>query len=394
MLKPVVMSYLCVMFAVSTVWGQTQDTLSPASEALLLRALHEIEQQRLDSALRDIEVLVQQQPTFRLAQLIYGDLLLAQTRPLSRFGELTDEPAPRIADLRREARARWQHAVSRPPLHAIPRALIQLPPSQRHAVVVDLAKSRLYLFANRQGVPRLIRDHYVSIGKNGAPKVREGDRRTPVGVYVITGHLLPRDLPDLYGAGAFPINYPNEWDRRLGKTGYGIWLHGVPSNTYSRPPQASDGCVALSNPDLQALEPFLDVGQTPVVLAQGVEWVDPQMWRRQQEVFGQLLRRWRQDWESRDPIRYLRHYSKAFTAPGMDYAAWARHKRRVNARKRFVRVRLSDVSLQRYPGEADMVVATFWQDYRSDTFRDRMRKRQYWRREADGVWRIVYEGPA
>ena len=30
------------------------------------------------------------------------------------------------------------------------------------------------------------------------------------------------------GDGAFPLNYPNEWDRRLNKTGSGIWLHGTP----------------------------------------------------------------------------------------------------------------------------------------------------------------------
>src|SRR3546814_8483534 len=52
---------------------------------------------------------------------------------------------------------------------------------------------------------------------------------------------LTRKLPDFYGDGAYPLNYPNEWDKHEGRKGYGIWLHGTPSTTYSRPPRASDG---------------------------------------------------------------------------------------------------------------------------------------------------------
>ncbi len=373
---------------------QLPNGLPQRSEPLLIKALSEISAQRLDSALQDIGVLVRQNPKFRLAQLIYGDLLLAQAKPLQGFGSPADRATPQVAALRHEALARWQHHLQRPPADTAPRALVRLRPSQRHAVVVDLNKARLYLFANRQGIPHLLHDYYISTGKNGARKIRQGDQRTPVGVSFVTGRLSPQKLPDRYGAGAFPINYPNAWDRRLGNTGSGIWVHGVPSDIYSRPPLASDGCVALSNTDLLALEPFLDIGQTPVVIAEDIAWIDPQQWRQQQERFTELLENWRQDWQSLDTARYLRHYSKAFNAQGKNYQAWAQHKHRVNARKTSLKVGLSEVSVFHYPGESGMVVTTFQQEYRSNNFRDQVRKRQYWRQEADGVWRIVYEGPA
>jgi len=259
----------------------------------------------------------------------------------------------------------------------------------------ELAKLCVFtVSANRQGIPHLLHDYYISSGKNGARKDREGDQRTPVGVYFVTGRLSPQKLPDRYGAGAFPINYPNVWDRRSGKTGSGIWVHGVPSDTYSRPPLASDGCVALSNTDLLALEPFLDIGQTPVVIAEDVAWIDPQQWRQQQERFTELLENWRQDWQSLDTARYLRHYSKAFNAQGKNYQAWAQYKQRVNAHKASLQVALSEVSVFHYPGESGVVVTTFQQNYRSNNFRDQVKKRQYWRQEVDGIWRIVYEGPA
>ena len=87
---------------------------------------------------------------------------------------------------------------------------------------------------------------------------------------------MPREkLTDFYGRGAFPINYPNEWDKRNGRSGFGIWLHGTPSDTYSRPPRASDGCVVLANPDMDRVGATLQVGITPVIISNTVEWVAP-----------------------------------------------------------------------------------------------------------------------
>ena len=58
----------------------------------------------------------------------------------------------------------------------------------------------------------------------------------------------------------------------------------------------------------------------------------------------------------------------------------------------WVRITKSNVSLLAYPGEPDMVVVTFRQAYSSDRHEDVTTKRQYWRRQGDGAWRIVYEG--
>ncbi|MNC99904.1 hypothetical protein D3C83_183450 [compost metagenome] len=45
-----------------------------------------------------------------------------------------------------------------------------------------------------------------------------------------------------------------------------------------------------------------------------------------------------------------------------------------------------------YPGEEALLVVTFQQDYSSDRNHRRFVKRQYWKQEADGRWRILYEG--
>ena len=94
-----------------------------------------------------------------------------------------------------------------------------------------------------------------------------------------------------------------------------------------------------------------------------------------------------------DPDRYLSHYSTDFNGACKDYNGWVAHKRRLNARKKYIRVGLSDLYLTTYPGdEALMLQVRFKQDYKSDNFSSRSQKQQYWRLEEDGVWRIISEG--
>jgi len=361
-------------------------------EALLVKALDEIKRNRLDLALADLEHLVKINPNFKLAQLIYADLLLARSKPINDFGNLSYAPYENIVALRDEAKSRWRHYHSPIVAGQIPNSLIQLDDKQRFAIVVDLSMPRLYVFENRDGVPRLIKDFYVTIGKNGIGKYQEGDQRTPVGVYFVSDFIESKNLPDLYGEGAFPINYPNAWDRSNGHTGFGIWLHGTPSNTYSRPPRDSDGCVILSNQDFSALVPYMEIGRTPVILADTIKWISTGEWAQQQLKFEQFIEQWRHDWESRDTNLYLSHYSKGYSGLGNDYESWVNHKRRVNSAKEYIKVNISETSMFLYPNGVKILVVTFEQDYSSNTFKRRNRKRQYWQMETDGAWRIFYEG--
>jgi murein L,D-transpeptidase YafK len=362
-------------------------------ESLLVKSLLEISHNRLDTALNDIEALLRLKPNFKLAHLIKGDLLLARAQPISTIGNAPGAPQQGMDDLRDEARARLQHYMEQPPTGMIPKYLLQFQPEQKYAIVVDTSKSRLYLYENRQGEPRYVSDYYITSGRNGADKTREGDQKTPIGVYFVTADL-PRDkLTDFYGLGAFPLSYPNEWDRRLGRQGHGIWLHGTPSDTYSRPPRASNGCVVLSNPDIDSLGKLLQVGLTPVIISDKVEWVDPGTWRSERDTLARQFDRWRSDWESRNVDNYLGHYAKNFSSSGQNFAAWAGQKRQVNGAKSWIKVGLSRVSMFRYPGRDNMAVVTFDQDYRSNNLNNQMRKRQYWVLE-NKQWKIVYEGAA
>ncbi len=362
-------------------------------EAQLARVYAEIEKNRLDEALSLTEALLRQYPNFRLGHLIKGDLLLARTRPLAKMGNATNAPEDRLADLREEAVARIKAYRQRPTTNAVPRYLLQMPPDQKFAVVVDTQKARLYVYQNEPTGPRFVADYYISHGKLGADKTREGDKKTPVGVYHVTSSLPRQKLTDFYGTGAFPINYPNEWDKRQGRNGHGIWLHGTPSDTFSRPPKASDGCVVLANQDLDALAKNLQPGLTPVIISDQIEWLSLDDWRNERAALNKKIDDWRNDWESRDTDRFLRHYSKKFQSGKQGFAEFAQQKRQVNAGKEWIKVKTDNLSMFRNPGKDELVVVTFEQDYRSNNLSNQMKKRQYWIRE-DGTWKIVYEGAA
>ncbi|MEX2353869.1 MAG: L,D-transpeptidase family protein [Gammaproteobacteria bacterium] len=382
------------LFAADTVTHTAAlNRLDAGHEQILVRALESISRGEIEKAIESVSLIIDAYPNYRLAQLMYADLLMAKSYPIRDFGNFQSAPYEQIRSLLSEARTRWQYYQNPLPINKIPSSLVQLNESQQHAVVVDLRTSRLYVYKNRDGVPELIHDLYISIGKNGIGKDVEGDQKTPVGVYFVTGFIDPEKLPDLYGSGAFPIDYPNPWDRRNGRTGYGIWLHGTPSNTFSRPPLDSDGCVVLSNSELEMIAPYLRE-DTPFILTEDIEWLDQTEWQSRQSDYALLVDQWRNDWESRNPELYLDHYSPQYSGLGMDYEAWVEYKRRVNPSKDYIKVGISEKSIFQYPGEENMVIVTFRQEYRSDNLLRNTVKRQYWRMEQDGRWRIVYEGSA
>ena len=367
--------------------------LGQGPEALLGAILRDIAEDRIAAATEQLDRLLEANPNFRLAQLIKGDLLMARARPIAAMGSAPDAPAERVADLRDEAKVRLQRLQSPGPGDRVPRYLLKMAPEQKHAVVVDTARSTLYLFENGPDGPRYVSDYYITIGKNGTDKLREGDKKTPLGVYHVTGNLPRNKVGDFYGSGAYPISYPNEWDRRNGRDGHGIWLHGTPHDTYSRPPRASDGCVVLTNPDLMTIAANLQIGITPVIIAGDIDWVDRSELSDARADLESAVERWRRDWESLKTDNYIGHYAPSFSTGSQGLAEWAAQKRQVNTGKEWVKVKLDDLSMFLYPGQQPLAVVTFTQDYRSNNLSNVMKKRTYWMRDGDR-WKIVYEGAA
>ena len=374
------------------------------AEARLIEIYQLIGNAQHREALKQAESLVRDHPNFQLAHLVHGDLLSQHTRPVRRLGDVPDTQAmaasTQLAALREESRRRLLALTERPPEGAVPTQFLTLSPQSRHAIAIDASRSRLYLFENlnpargaaeADRAPRLklLGDFYISVGLSGIEKTAEGDKRTPLGVYYITSTLNPADLPDLYGVGALPINYPNALDVQRGKTGSGIWLHGTPTEQFVRAPQASDGCVVLSNPDLQRLLGTVQIRTTPVVIAPSLQWVQPETLASDRTQFEAVLEAWRQTRSAGHLAELKAFYSSRFMNQGRDLAQWwprVESELRANGSRE---LQMKDLSVLRWRDQEDTMVVTFGEVAAGQS--RGVTKRQYWVREQDR-WTIFFEG--
>lgn len=360
-------------------------------ELMLIDVYKDLAANRLREAQAKADALVHAFPNFRLGHLIRGDLLLMHTRPVTSFGAASNGPAEELKNLRDEAIVRLKSLRERPDANLVPRSILQLRADQKKALIVDAKRSRLYVYENHDGQLKLMTDYYISQGKSGVDKFKEGDKKTPLGVYYITSHLPGARLPEFYGPGALPINYPNEWDKINGRGGSGIWLHGTPKDTFSRPPLSSDGCVVLTNQDLNELVRSVEIGKTPVVISEQVEFVDQARLNADRKIAAGLIDAWLRDAGSADPARLLAHYSSRFrSALGEGRDVWLIKNRQTLSGMSNPASALRDVSFFYYPVQQDMIVATFTQDAVIGKNKQPIRKRQYWAKEGT-QWKIVSE---
>jgi murein L,D-transpeptidase YafK len=363
----------------------------PDPEILLIEVYKDLASDHLRVAQAKADELVEAYPNFRLAQLIRGDLLMMNTHVVSTFGDVPNAPEEKLKNLREEAVAHLNSLRERPDPKLVPRSVLQLREDQKHVLIVDAKRSRLYVYENLGGQLKFVTDYYVSQGKLGVNKLRAGDQKTPLGVYYITRRLAGARLPDFYGAGALPINYPNEWDKMNGRSGSGIWLHGTPSDSFSRPPLSSDGCVVLSNPDLHKLYGSVEIGKTPVVITDHVEFVSKAKWDTERNTAAKLLETWRRDVESMNPARLLSNYSRHFkSALGENLDTWFGKQQHFLPGVRSLALTVKDTTFFLYPGQEDMMVGTFTQEATIGKIKQVVRKRQYWTREGS-QWKIVSE---
>lgn len=375
-------------------------------EAELLKSILYFKSGKLELALEKLDNLIKKVPDFQLAHLLKGDLLLAKFGNTNNLGQTTllaslipsleNDKKQQLSYLREEAQVRLR-ALFNTKRKTYPRQILALGKSVKKALLVDKRANRMYVFSRKESgdVFEEVNDYYITTGKLVGDKAVKGDLRTPEGVYFVTSWISPNKLPSKYGIGAFPVNYPNELDKRNGKTGYGIWLHGTDKGYYSRPPRDSEGCVVLTNIDLEALKSEIKPGLTPVVITDKVEWVDHVTWKKEQQTILQAVESWRSDWESMNVNKYLSHYGQEFWSSSHNLKSWSARKRVLAKNKTYQSIKLSDLSVLVYPkkkkSDDQIAVVRLHQNYKSNNFKSEMYKRLYLTKK-NNDWKILYEG--
>ena len=146
-----------------------------------------------------------------------------------------------------------------------------IPLQQRASGILVLkAEHKLLLLDSNNNV---IRTYAVAIGRGGVePKQRQGDQRTPEGLYIIDHHKK-----DSRFHRALHVSYPSDADRerarRLGADpGGDIMIHGIENGlgwlgSLQRRVDWTDGCIAVTDAEIDEIYAAVPDG-TPVEIRQ------------------------------------------------------------------------------------------------------------------------------
>ncbi len=270
--------------------------------------------------------------------------------------------------------------------------MLEIPESVSDVLIADTQSATLHRFGRTASGIVNVEQRYMSIGQNGVGKKRAWDRKTPLGVYFITEQLDTSNLDAKYGVAAYSLDYPNAWDKRMQRTGDGIWLHGVDENGSKRPPRDTDGCLALPNGELLSLADTLEPLVTPVIVARELVWTTPDKLENMRIELRTALEMWRQSLEEGDILTYLSLYSDDFGHRGMDKDTWAAYRLGAFDARDLQSIKLDNVLLIADPEEPGLYLSRFTQEFVTDGGTVRTTKRLYWLRREDKIWQIVAEG--
>ena len=312
-------------------------------------------------ALNAINSLTADFPLRRIGHLLKADLLFWLSGQTG-----AGQTGATIAELQKQLRLRWNHAKTlQTKKKLVPAKLLHLSEATPFILYVDLPSSRLHVFAQQIG--RLVRlsDYYITIGRAGFGKEREGDLKTPVGVYRINGYIPGGQLHPRYGVGALTTDYPNALDRFLNRTGYVIWLHGTEPGWVNRGPRASEGCLTLSNSDFEQLLTQLESQQNiPIVIDDTPQWIKTQdLDQAKKAVLASIIT------AASDLAVSSSHHTALTSGYGPDEGA-----------------QMTDLVL--YPGKKERALARWMGSSEQGGV---LAVEQYWHRTDDGEWTMILQ---
>lgn len=266
-----------------------------------------------------------------------------------------------------------------------------------HVILVEKATHKLHLYENGETNPKLVKTYNSVTGKFKGNKSINGDHKTPEGIYSINDFLSKEELfkrhgkyAEIYGAGAFPMDYPNFIDARAGKTGGGIWLHSTHDDSRISKGLDSRGCVVLQNADLRDISQYIELEHTPIIVVQDVMYLSKSTWERNRADISDAVSKWAKAWQKKDFDTYISSYDiqRFHDRSKGNYSAYKAYKKAVFSRPDTPNIKLDFISIM---ANLDYAVVHLQQDYQSSVINDIGKKVLYLQKDANYEWKIVGE---
>lgn len=279
-----------------------------------------------------------------------------------------------------------------------PKALLALSKYfSHHVLVVEKSTHTLYLFESDNGMPRLKAQYQIATGKKSGDKIFQGDHRTPEGIYHFTefldhAQLLKRhgQAGEIYGVGAFVMNYPNPIDESNGKTGGGIWLHSTNDETRIDKGLDSRGCIVAHNQNLIKISDFIELDKTNIIVVHDLNFLTDAAWTSEKIKIQETIDGWLNSWKEERFEDYIGFYSpKEFRDPIRgNYNNFKNYKKAVFSNPGSPLINASEYTILQ---TSDYTIVTFIQEYSSNSINDTGKKILYLKKDEFYNWKIVAE---
>jgi murein L,D-transpeptidase YafK len=215
--------------------------------------------------------------------------------------------------------------------------------NKKYILVTEKKTKKLSLYKNEDNDYKLLLEENVITGEKEGDKFIEGDKKTPVGAYLLTQKKT--NVDQFYGPLAIVTSYPNTFDKTLNKKGHGIWIHGMPLNEDRE--SYTQGCIALGNPKLQNLDEKIDIKKSILLTSQD------EFKKAKKEDLSLILAsifKWKKSWKESDIQSYLKFYSHEFKRfDGMDIRRFSKFKKRIFAKREKKKIHFSNIDISPYP---------------------------------------------
>ncbi len=199
-----------------------------------------------------------------------------------------------------------------------PASIIKLPENER-VILIEKKTQTLFLYALEDKELKVRLQVPCSTGEAYGTKQESGDKKTPEGIYFLNDEFEDKYLSPIYGEKAFPTDYPNLIDRRAGKNGSAIWIHGT-----NKPlkPMDSNGCIALENSNILKLSDYITLHSTPVIVVETIDRIQSPLLVQQEQDIELMLDQWTQAVENGTYHEYLSFYSPDYLPDIQWWEAW------------------------------------------------------------------------
>ncbi|MDI6687304.1 MAG: L,D-transpeptidase [Desulfobacterales bacterium] len=244
----------------------------------------------------------------------------------------------------------WPKAVAsyQPSRVKVPDVLISFDndSSSKYAMVVEKGTQQLLVYYYGDSFKEMYR-FKCSTGEVAGRKFRSGDKKTPEGLYFFTNKYKKRDLSSIYGTMAFPINYPNFFDRVEGRNGHSIWLHGTNQPIKARD---SNGCIVLANQDIDRLEKYIVLHKTPIVIVNNLSYASFDDKSKIKNSIFNFLKQWNNALENGTYHEYLEYYAPEYLPDISWWTEWNKVKKIYSASNLNLSVEVRRRSILRHNG--------------------------------------------